>query len=174
MKSIKLYVNIIPLAIILLLIGAAGYFLFGRDLEIPIEDRRTKITRFENFPQKIYVDEERDKMQKVIKSEEELNEFLNEIDVEGKLNFNENVNFNRHYLVAATTKTLDAENYEFKIDKIIKDTDSKKLMISRERVEPEEDCKIEGEKNIWVDFIKINKTDWTIKSELVKKKLPCD
>ena len=174
MKSTKLYVNIIPLLIILLLIGGAGYFLFGQDFEIPIEDRKTKITRIEGFPRMMYVDEERDKIHRVIRSEEELNNFLNEIDKNGNLDFNESINFNRNYVLAATTETLEGENHEFKIRKIYKDTDDKTLTVSRERIEPEDECKLEGGKNIWIDMVKVSKTDWKIEFELVKKKLPCD
>jgi len=79
MKSVKLYANVIPIIIILLLIGGAGYFLFGQDLEIPIEDRKTQITRVEGFPRMIYVSEDREKVREVITSEEELNEFLSEV-----------------------------------------------------------------------------------------------
>jgi hypothetical protein len=174
MKPIKLYVNIIPLLIILLLIGGAGYFLFGQDIEIPIEDRKTKITRIEGFPRMMYVDEEREKIHRVIKSEEGLNNFLNEVDKDGILDFNENVNFNKYFVIATTTETLEGENHEFKIRKIYKDTDDKTLTVSRERIEPEDECKMEGGKNIWIDMIKLRKTDWNIEFEIVKKKLPCD
>ncbi|MBD3365806.1 hypothetical protein GF360_00480 [candidate division WWE3 bacterium] len=174
MKSIKLHINLIPLLIILFLIGGAGYFLFGQDLEIPIEDRKTKITRIEGFPRMMYVDEEREKIHRVLKSEEELNEFLNEVDPEGRLEFNEDVNFDRNYLIGTTTDTLEGENHEYKIRKIYKDTDDQTLTISRERVDPDEDCELDGGKNIWIDIVKINKTDWKIDFELVKKILPCD
>lgn len=175
MKSLKLYVNIIPILIILLLIGGAGYFLFGEDLDLPtIKDRKTQITRIEGFPRMIYVDEERDKIRTVIKSETELNEFLNQVDAEGNLRVNESVNFNRHYLIGTATKTLEGENHEFKIKKLIRDTDDKTLTVSQERTDPEDECELEGGRNIWVDLVKINKTDWNIEFELVKKKLPCE
>ena len=174
MKSVKLYVNVIPIIIILLLIGGAGYFLFGQDLEIPIEDRKTQITRLEGFPRMLYVSEDRKKVRKVIKSEEELNEFLNDVDKNGELTIDTNVNFNRHYLMGAATKTLEGENHTFKIKKIYKDTDDKTLTVVQERTDPDEGCKLEGGQNIWVDIVQINKTDWNIGFELVKKILPCE
>lgn len=175
MKSIKLYVNILPLLIILALIGGTGYLLFGEDLELPkIEDRRTQITRIEGFPRMIYVDEEREKIRTVLKSEEELNEFLNQIDAEGNLTVPENINFNRYYVLGTATKTLEGENHEFKIRKIYKDTDDKTLTVSQELTEPAEGCKLEGGNNIWVDMVKINKTDWKIEFERIKKTLPCE
>jgi hypothetical protein len=174
MKSIKLYLNIIPLLIILFLIGSAGYFLFGEDLEIPFEDRQTRITRIEGFPQMLYVDEKRDKVREVITSEEELNEFLNKVDKEGRLNFNKNINFKRKYLIGTATKSLEGENHEFKIKKIYKDTEDKTLTIMQERIEPEDACKIGERENIWIDLIEIRKTDWKIEFELVQKTLPCD
>jgi len=174
MKSVKLYANVIPIIIILLLIGGAGYFLFGQDLEIPIEDRKTQITRVEGFPRMIYVSEDREKVRKVITSEEELNEFLSEVDKNDELTLNTNINFNKHYLVGAATKTLEGENHEFKIKKIYKDTDDKTLTIVQERVDPDDECRLEDGKNIWVDIAQINKTDWNIDFELVKKILPCE
>jgi len=174
MKSVKLYVNVIPIIIILLLIGGAGYFLFGQDLEIPIEDRKTQITRVEGFPKMIYVNEDREKIRKVITSEEELNEFLNEVDKNRELALNTNINFNRHYLMCTATKTLEGENHTFKIKKIYKDTDDKTLTVVQERTDPDEGCKLEGGRNIWVDIVQINKTDWNIDFELVKKILPCE
>ena len=174
MKSIKLYVNIIPLLIILFLIGGTGYLLFGQDIKLPIEDRKTKITRLEGFPQMIYVDEERDKIRTIIKSEEELNDFLNQVDKEGRLTLNKKINFDRYYLLGTATETLEGENHTFKIRKIFKDTDAKKLLISQERIDPEKECELEGGNNIWVDLVQINKTDWEIDFELIKKKLPCD
>lgn len=174
MKSVKLYVNVIPIIIILLLIGGAGYFLFGQDLEITIEDRKTQVTRVEGVPVMLYVSEDREKVRKVIKSDEELNDFLNEVDKKGELTIDTSVNFNKHYLLGTATKTLEGENHEFKIKKIYKDTDDKRLTVVQERVDPDESCELEGGRNIWVDIVQINKTDWNIDFELVKKILPCE
>ncbi len=168
--------NILPVVVIVGLILGAGYLLMGEDFKLPKLAGEPKLERIEGFPRKIYITDgsERDKKREVITSEEELTQFLNEVDDTGQIQFNSAVNFNREYLLAVSTNLLDEDGHGFKIKKILKDTKDKSLTVVLERKDPDDSCEVEMDPNIWVDFAKIDKTDWKIEFEIVKKVEPCD
>lgn len=179
-NATKIYFNILPLIIIFLLIGGAGYFLFGQDIKFPSrEDSLTKIIRVEGFPHRISVNEEREKERVVITSEEELTNFMTKIDPEGQITLREDFNFKKNVLIVSSTETLEGTLNKYKIKRIVKDTKSKSLVVEQEITVPMEECPEKtseedtAKKSIFVDLIQLNKTDWEIEFELVKKTLPC-
>jgi hypothetical protein len=179
-NDVKVYVNILPLVIIFLLIGGAGYFLFGQDIKIPSkEDSLTKITRVEGFPYRVSVSDERTKERVVITSEEELTNLMAKIDPEGQIELRENFNFKKNILIVASTETLTGNLNKYKIKQIIKDSKDKSLVVEQELTVPIEECPEKTtpeeaeKKSILVDLIQLNKTGWPIDFELVKRELPC-
>ena len=178
MKSIKLYMNILPLLVIFMLIGGAGYFLFGQDIKLPNkEDRLTKITRVEGFPVRISVTGERRKQRRVIRSEAELNDFLAKVDPEGQVNLKENFDFRKNILIATATEPLEGTYNKYKIKRVTRDDNDRTLTIIQELTLPIEACEETAEtpeKSIIVDLVQLRKTDWKIEFELEKRKLPCN
>lgn len=169
-----MYISIIPLIVIIGLILGAGYLLLGEDIKLPKLNGEPKITRLEGFPTNLGVQKDMDKKRITIHNEEELNQFLNEVDSAGLLTTKDNINFDKQILVGASTKTLDEEGHTFKIRKVYKDEESRKLLVSLVRTDPDETCETTKDKNIWIDLVAIDKTDWDIDFELVKKIEDCD
>ena len=180
--GIKIYVNILPLVIIFLLIGGAGYFLFGQDIELPSfkPGSSIKVTRIDNFPQRITVETEREKTNEVITSEEALTRYMATIDPKGQIDLKEDFNFNKNFLVAVSSSTLEGPLNRYKIKKVERDSEDKKLTIQKELTIPMSECidKVTEEeasvKSIIVDMVIISKNDWEIDFEALKKELPCE
>jgi len=180
-KSIKMYINILPLLIMVLLIAGAGYLLFGQDIKLPKkEDKLTKITRIQGFPARIPVDDNREKIRKVITSKEELTDFLTKVDPQGSLELTEEPDFSRYVVVASSTETLQGKLNSYRIKRIVKDIEDKELTVEQELILPMEECpnketeEEKASKSIIVDLIMLNKTDWKIDFDLLKKELPCE
>ncbi len=180
-KSIKMYINILPLLIMVLLIAGAGYLLFGQDIKLPKkEDKLTKIIRIQGFPARIPVDDNREKIRKVITSKEELTDFLSKVDLQGSLELTEEPDFSRYVVVASSTETLQGTLNSYRIKRIVKDIEDKELTVEQELILPMEECpnketeEEKASKSIVVDLIMLNKTDWKIDFDLLKKELPCE
>ncbi len=180
-KSIKMYINVLPLLIIVLLIAGAGYLLFGQDIKLPKkEDKLTKIIRIQGFPARIPVDDNREKIRKVITSKEELTDFLSKVDLQGSLELTEEPDFSRYVVVASSTETLQGTLNSYRIKRIVKDIEDKELTVEQELILPMEECpnketeEERASKSIIVDLIMLNKTDWKIDFDLLKKELPCE
>ncbi len=170
--------NILPLLVIFMLIGGAGYFLFGQDIKLPSkEDKLTKIVRIEGFPMRISVSGERRKQRRIIRSEAELNDFLAKVDPEGQIGLKENFDFRKNILIATSTETLEGVHNKYKIKRVTRDDNDRTLTIIQELTLPMEECEEDtesAEKSIIVDLVQLRKTDWKIEFELEKRKLPCD
>ncbi len=179
--DVKIYVNILPLIIIFLLIGGAGYFLFGQDMKLPsIGGDSIKVSRIEGLPKRVTVEEEKDKTRKIITSEEELTQFMAEIDPEGQIDLRENFNFDKNYLLAVASSSVEGPLNKYKIKKVESDSEDKKLTVEHELTVPMEDeCPEKATeeemavKSIIVDMVLINKTDWEIDFTSLKRELPC-
>ncbi len=173
-NHIRLYVSLLPLVIIVILILGAGYMLLEEDLKLPdFLNGEPKIKRLEGFPTSLVVTEDREKIRKIITNDQELNEFLNDVDPSGLLKVNEKINFDRKLLIGVATKTLDEVDHKFKIKKVYKDKEKKEFLISALEEVPGETCDPDKDKNIWIDLVEIDKTDWKIDFELVKKVVEC-
>lgn len=174
-NPITLYSSLLPLVVIVGLILGTGYLLIGDELKLPkIFSGEPKIHRLEGFPTNLSVEDNRDKIRTIITNEEELNEFLNTVDESGLLTLKEKVNFSRKYLVGVATKTLEEDDHDFKVRKAYKNKEQNKILISLVREDPGETCEVEQNKNIWIDLVEIDKTDWEIDFELIKKIIECE
>ncbi|MBP8960760.1 hypothetical protein KBG31_00875 [Patescibacteria group bacterium] len=189
-SSIKVYVNIVPLIIIFLLIGGAGYFLFGQDIKLPSfkPEDSIKVTRIDGFPYRINVKEPREKTRKIIKSEEELTAYMAEIDPEGQIDLRENFNFNKNFLVAVSTETIQDPWTKYRIKRVERDSRKQKLTVEHELTVPVTECPEEKEEEettdkadaeettqaIIVDMIQISKTNWEVELKALTRKLPCN
>lgn len=174
-KNITLYISLLPLIIIVGLVLGAGYLLLGEDVDLPrIFSANPRIKRLEGFPTTLNVTEDRDKIRLVITNEEELNKFLNSVDNSGLLTLKEKVNFARKVLIGVATKTLEEEDHRFKVRKVYKDKENETLLVSLLQENPGETCNPELDKNIWIDLVEIDKTEWKIDFELVRKTIECE
>ena len=98
-----------------------------------------------------------------------MNNFLNEVDENNQIDFNTEINFNRKMLIAVSSGYSEVDGNKFRIKKVYKDTEDKTLLFSLEEQELGELCEKRIDPNVVVDFAVIDKTDWKIEFEKVKK-----
>lgn len=165
----------LPLIVILGLIIGAGYFLLQEDVKLPfLEDKENvEVRRLDDYPITVTLDMEMEKMQKLIKSEDELIDFLASIDKTNTLTVDEKIDYNKEYLIGITSKTLKRGGNEFKIRKVYIDKEKDELLVSSRLKKPGDDCiTIEG-LNMIVDIVTISKTDREIKFETLIETFTC-
>lgn len=190
------FIGLIPVFLIILLILGAGYFLLRDEIKhLFKEDKTASVRRIKGYPTTVETDQEIEKQRKIIKSEAELNEFLNYIDKSGLLAVGETIDFNREYLIGVSSSTYSEKGHKVRVKKVYENKEEKSLLVSIEYADPAENC-LEGasldtagevtmspteepeeptiEKNVVVDIVAINKTDWEINFERLKQTLPCD
>jgi len=173
-EQATLRISLIPLVILIGIILFAGYFLMEGEIKLPKFRKGPQIKRLEGFPTIIYTDKDLEKQRRIIKSEEELSEFLNYIDDSHLLTVKENINFEKEYLIAVSTETEDETDHEIKVRKVYADKNDETLLISvRERI-PGKDCETEKDRNVPVDIVSISKTNWKIEFEKVKEVRECN
>lgn len=171
----KIYISLLPLVVIILLILGAGYFLLADEIKLPKFNNGPQIRRLEGFPTNVFVQESSSsqKQRKVIKSEQELNEFLNSIDKSGMLTLREKIDFNKEYIIAVATEVEKLDGHKVKIRKVYEDKSAKSLLVSVVESFPGEYCNAEINPHIGVDLVAVNKTDWKIDFERVKDVMEC-
>jgi hypothetical protein len=174
-EKTKSQMNLIPVAVLVVLIIGAGYFLLKGEIKFPnFGDDTPEVRRLNGFPTVVYTDKEVDKQRVVITSEEQLNQFLNSVDPTGILQLQEKINFDKEILIGASTKTNPTTGTDLKIKKIYQDKEAKKLQVNLRQSEDADTCEIEQDKNIAVDLVAINKTDWQIDFDVYKEVKQCD
>ena len=166
-------ISVLPL-FILIAIVLAVYFLFLGDTEVINFDRSPELRRLNGFPTTVYSESDFDKKRLVIKSQEELTEFLNEVDESGYVIVREEIDFNKEWLLAVSTKTYDREGYSIKIRKLYEDKDNNTLLVSLRETEPGDSCEVEENKSGAVDLVAISHTDLNIEFERVKQVVECN
>lgn len=166
--------SLIPLVILLGLILGAGYFLLQGEIKLPQFNRGPQLRRLEGFPTVIVTDQKLDKQRSVIKSQEELAEFLNYIDPTGLTEIRSPINFDKEFVLVASTDTQPESGHAIKIKKVYEDKAKKRLSIVVEETEQGANCEIEKESNIAADAVAISKTDWDIEFDKVKKIADCE
>lgn len=170
----NLRISLIPLVVIIGLILGAGYFLMEGEVKLDIFNRGPQFRRVEGFPTVVYTQLQLDKQRAVLKSEEELTEFLNTIDPSGLLEVREPINFDREYLIAVATETEQETEHSIRIKKIYEDKEKNMLLVSIRETEAGETCEIELDDNISVDIVAISKTDMNIDFDRTKQVVECD
>jgi hypothetical protein len=160
--------SLLPLAIILVLIIGVGYFLLQGEVKLPNFNRGPQIGRLENFPTVFDTTKDMEKIRKVLKSEAELDEFLNTVDGENQLSVKEKIDWNKQFVLAVMTSTNEESGHKIKIAKAYENKTDNTLLISVNEVEKGEGCDVEKGKNIAIDLATITKTDYTIEFERKK------
>jgi hypothetical protein len=168
-KKAQINMSLIPLFLILAVILGAGYFLIQGDIKFPKFDNGPKLRRLEGFPTIVYTSETMERQRKIIKTREELNEFLNIIDKTGLVTLKETVDFNKEILIGVSSETVDPVGHKLKIKKAIEDKENKKIIINVEETFPLKECLTENDLHIAVDLIAITKTDSQIVFERSKR-----
>jgi len=170
-----MYMNLIPVTLIVVLIIGAGYLMTKGDFKLPFFGNNLEIRRFENFPTTITTQKQFGKQRVVIKSQEELDRFLANLDSAGLVKITEAINFDKEYVLGAATQTFDKEGYDLKIRRVYKDKDSGKVLVSLKERRPGESCKnLEAVNNVAVDIVAISKTDKEISFDVAKETYECD
>ena len=173
-QKAELRVSLIPLVILIGLILGAGYFLLQGEIILPKFNKGPTIKRLEGFPTIATIDKVIEKQRRVIKSEEELNEFLNLVDSNGLLQLKDDVNFEKELILAVSSATNDETGHRIKIRKVYEDSKSKKIIVQVEETEQGDTCKKEPSSNIAIDMVSLSKTDWQIKFDKIIKNEECD
>lgn len=168
-----LKMSLIPLVILIGLILGAGYFLLQGEIKLPKFNKGPQLRRLEGFPTVIYTDATLEKQRKILKSEQELAEFLNYMDPSGLTEVRSPINFDREYLIAVSSDTQDETGHTIKVKKIYQDKEDKTLLVTLEETEEAENCELENDKNVMADVVAISKTDWKVEFERVKKIIDC-
>jgi hypothetical protein len=166
-KSYDLYMSALPIVIIVAVILGAGFLMTRDDIKLPFlsANNRIEVRRIEGFPTIWDTQKDLEKQRLVIKSQEELDTFLKYTELE----FGEKIDFNKEYLLVASTKTLGENGHKIKIDRVYKDTDDYSLLVKVEEFKPGELCVTDPWPNIAVDIAAISKTDKKIEFERIKK-----
>ena len=172
-QKAKLRISLLPLVVIIGLILGAGYLLLAGDINLPDFMKSSQFRRVEGFPTIVYTSNQVQKQRLVIKSEEELTNFLNMIDSTGLLEIREPINFNKEYLIVVTTETEAKTGNEVKIRKIYEDKEKNQIMVSIREIEKGETCEVELDNNIAVDIVAISKTDKAVEFDRVKQVETC-
>ncbi|GIW69833.1 MAG: hypothetical protein KatS3mg101_0580 [Patescibacteria group bacterium] len=169
-----LNMSLIPLVVIVLLMLGAGYFLLQGEIKIPRLKKDTEIRRLDGFPTTITTERPLEKQRRVIKSKEELAEFLNYIDPTGLTEVRDPVNFDREYLLAVSTDLQDETGHKMRIKKVYEDKNKRHLLVLIEETNKGNNCEVEAESNIAADVVAISKTDYEISFDRVTKVEDCE
>jgi len=176
MSKTKSQMNLLPVALLILLIIGAGYLLLKGEVKLPdFFNTEPQVRRLNGFPTVLYTSEKLEKQRLVIKTQEDLQAFLQTVDKTGILQLQEKVDFSKEYLLGVSSETVDFTGSTMKIRKVYQDKENKKLIVELRQTLNDEECPdIEKDPNIAVDVVAINKTDWGIEFELVKDKKTCE
>ncbi len=159
-KSKASTANFLPIIAIAILIAAAGFLLTKDDLELPwMPSDKVTATHLVNFPREVPTLQELEKDRKVLKSQDELNNYLKTIDPTGSTRVEEDIDFNRYFVVAANTETLIEDGYKMKIRRIYEDKEENELKVMILLTEPGDTCETQEVTNVVVDMVKVKKTD---------------
>jgi len=171
--------NLVPVILIFVLILGAGYLLLKDTLKLPwFRDGETvEITRLEGFPRGWETQNDIKKSRKVIKSENELKEFLQYANIDDETTYKNivsAVNFDRELLLGVTSDTQEETEGLIRIKQVKIDAINKKLLVKIFQYKPDSTCVPEVKKNILVDIVKITNSNNSIDFELVKENRSCN
>ena len=173
-QKARLRISLLPLVVIIGLILGAGYLLLAGDINLPDFLKKSEFRRVEGFPTIVYTSNTVEKQRLVIKSEQELTDFLNKVDSTGLLEVKEPINFKKEYLVAVTTETQDRTGSTVKIKKLEKDKEKNRIVVTIRETEKDENCEVELDKNIALDIVAVSKTDLPFDFDRVKQVETCN
>lgn len=165
----------LPLILILGLIIGAGYLLIGGDIELSfLKDKQSvEVRRLDGYPITVPIDESINRKQQILKSEEELINFLTSIDKTNVLTIDEKINFDKEYLIGVTSKTLEKSGNEFKVRKVYIDKEKDQLLVSSKLRKVGDDCLVTEGLNMIVDIVAMSKTDKDVEFETLVETIIC-
>ena len=170
-------VSTLPLIIILGLIFGAGYFLLRGDIDLSkfLEDNRSlEMRRLEDFPAVVPVTTEHEKYRVVIKSDQELIDFLAKVDETNNLALAEKIDYDREMLIGVATENFGVTGHSMKIRKIYMDRDSNSLLVSSMITQPDDSCEVTDYENVAVDLVAVDKTDMPVDFETLRQTDFCE
>jgi len=175
-QNAQLNVSLIPLAIIISLILGAGFFLLKDEINLPKFNRGPTMRRIEGLSSLVYVDDdfEIERQKKVIKSREELNEFLNTIDKSGLLEVKEDIDFDKEFVIAVNSGVHEETGHRTKIGRIYEDVTENRLLVLVEEKESGDSCDKDPDRNVTLDIVAVSNTDLRISFDRVKKVEECE
>jgi hypothetical protein len=173
-QSTVLNMSLLPLGILIVLILGVGYFLLKGEIKLPKFNQGPQIRRLEGFPTTVSTIKEMEKQRKVLKSEAELDQFLNEIDPNGTLIVKSNITWDKEFVIAVTTSLNPESGHRIKIRKVYENKPDKSLQVSLDETEKGQYCEVDNEKNIAVDLAVISKTTWDINFDRTKTIEECE
>jgi hypothetical protein len=175
-QNTVLNMSLIPLFLLVLLIIGAGFLLLQGEIKLPKFSKGPQIRRLEGFPTIVYTGQNLEKQRRVIKTEEELTEFLNYIDETGLVTIKEKIDFSREHIIAVSTETEQETGYEIKVRRVYEDKEDNSILVSIAESELPAECEEERENdpNVAVDIVAMTKTTKDIKFERIKKDKSCE
>jgi len=172
-QKANLRISLLPLVVIIGLILGAGYLLLAGEITLPSFKKGPTFRSVEGFPTVIYTQLQIEKQRTVLKSEQELTDFLNKIDPTGLLEVREPINFNKEYLIAVTTETEDRTGNTVKIRKIAEDKEKGEMRVDIRETVKGSSCEVEMDKNVSIDIVAVSKTDKSFEFDRVKQVEEC-
>lgn len=175
-QKAHLNVSLVPLIVIIGLILGAGFLLLKDEINLPKFNKGPTMRRIEGFSSLVYVDDdfEIERRKKVIRSREELNEFLNAIDKSGLLEVKENIDFDKEFIIAVNSKVHEETGHRTKIGKIYEDVTENRLLVLVEEKESGDTCEKDPDRNVTLDIVAVSNTDLRISFDRVKKVEECE
>jgi hypothetical protein len=165
--------------LILILILGAGYLLLKDTLKLPWfrNDNTIEITRLEGFPRSWNTQKDIKKSRIVIKSESELRDFFTNVDMDDDTSLQaiiKAVNFETEYLLAVNNGVQEETEGLLRIKRVERDDSKKRLTIKVYQYKPDATCVPEINKNVLIDIVKISKSDYEVKFEIITENRSCD
>ncbi|OGC51231.1 hypothetical protein A2709_01920 [candidate division WWE3 bacterium RIFCSPHIGHO2_01_FULL_43_9] len=175
----KSSMNLVPVLLISILIVSAGYLLLKDTLQLPWfkTEKTMEITRLVGYPTTIETQKDLKKTRMVLKSSDELRNYLQSIDIvdeEAYNQLNSQVDFAKETLIAASSDTQEETESTIKIKRVALDRDNNVLAVTIVQSKPDATCIPEIKKNILVDFVKITKTDKEFDFDAIKETRSCN
>jgi hypothetical protein len=170
----KASTNLLPIFIIIALIVAAGFLLTKDDIKAPWQKSdKVRAEHLTNFPREVPTLEQLEKERLVLKSQQELDSFLMKVDPTGSTKVSDKIDFNKEWVIVATSPTLTTDGYKLKIQKIYDDTEKQELRAVVIYEKPGETCEVQEVSNIVVDMVKIKQTTVKIDFDKEEKEVEC-
>lgn len=166
----------LPLIIIIGLILGTGYLLLKDSIDLSFLEvsKDLEMERLENFPKTVSVTKDLDKQRAVIKSEEELINFLSYVSKSKELSLGRKVDFKKEMLIGVSTKTNNTGGYSVKIEKIKVDKKTNNLYITSLITKPSDNCVVTQQLNSAVDIVLVSKTNMDVEFETVRTTDLCE
>lgn len=168
-KIYKLNISLVPLLVVIAL-GVGAYYIIRNSGSFS----EPKVKRLNGFPNTAVTNETLEKQRRVIKSEDELADFLNYIDKSGYLTVREDINFKTDWVLGISTETFNETGHSIKVRKLYEDKEDGSVLVSLREMVPGANCKVELHKNVAMDLVVISKTKLAIEFERVKQVQECE